>query len=326
MADTVEETVQTDNATETPAVPIGKAAFAAARQEIRARAQSADQGPDEESTPSTDDTPASQPAQEPAVADEPKETTPPEDALLTPEEVLKLSKSERKQYESMNKAFTTKTQKLAAERKQLAADRAELEALVAQLSADDQPADQETPVAAAPVDTSVQLPEEWKFLEPLLKPLLEAQAKQVRAEILREVNGELAPVKEAHAHSISQAVAAETNATIEQFTAAHKDWKQFEPAMLEVGQKLLPVQGAMTDFEYMELLYSTVKAKVTKADQTREIVNKINKVVENAEPMNQGVDSTRVEHVMPSGLDNSSKRFRAAAAAARRGERWTTTD
>jgi hypothetical protein len=96
--------------------------------------------------------------------------------------------------------------------------------------------------------------------------------------------------------------------------------------MLEVGQKLLPVQGAMTDFEYMELLYSTVKAKVTKADQTREIVNKINKVVENAEPMNQGVDSTRVEHVMPSGLDNSSKRFRAAAAAARRGERWTTTD
>ncbi len=335
MADTV-ETVETDKvATE---APIGKAAFTAAKAEIRARAQSEDQDSGEEKP---DDTTPAKPAQEPEKpADALPEAGTTEDALLTPEEVSKLSAGDRKLYEKAQKNYTQKTQKLAADRKAIEESRAQLDRWKPLADALEQDpdraieylaqqrgmklikADQDTETVQTATDETVaQLPEEWKFLTPLFDQL----AKQVEDRTLAKFRAELTPIQQMQELAISNAVAAETKSTIEAFDAKYPNWKQHEPQMLEIGKKFMPAEGAMTDFEYMETLYKLVTASQSEGDRTKAIVEKINRAVSKSEPISQGADSTSVDHVMPKGL-SSSERFKAAAKAARRGERWTVTD
>ncbi len=331
------ETVETEKPVE---APIGKDAFKAAREEIRARSQSQDQGTGEE-TPVVDDTPKPEtPSQQPdKPADETPETGDPEDALLTPDEVSKLSAKELKLYQKAQKTFTQKTQKIAAERKEIEEFRKQFDEwkpLIDSLSNDPDAAlrsiaeqrgmkfaeTQDTPaVQPQTAETMAQLPEEWQFL----KPIFDIFAKKIREDTVAEVRGELQPIKAHQEEAVSRAVAAETNAELEAFTAKYPDWKKQEPAMLALMQKFTPT-GPVSNFEYMETFYKMVTAPTTQADQLKEAVQRINKVVENSEPVNAGVSTERVEHVMPSNLNESSTRFRAAAKAAARGERWVTRD
>jgi hypothetical protein len=339
MAD--ENIVATDDAPKTEA-PTGKAAFAAARQEVRARAQSRDQDSSPEE-PSTDDTPSTDtpPAQQPdKPADALPETGPTEDALLTPEEVSKLSAGDRKLYEKAQKNYTQKTQKLAAERKEWEESRKTFDSWKPLIDAfEANPEDtiqriaserglklvkadaQDTQVIESKTaETMAELPAEWQFLTTVLN----AFEQRIRQETLAEVRGELKPIKEAHDVALSNAVAAETESNLAAFTAKHPDWKKHEAKMTEMADKFQPAKP-MKDTEYLEILYKLVTADLKEADQTAAIVDKINKVVEKAEPAAQSVDSSRVEHVMPKGID-PRHRFREAAKAARQGIRWTVTD
>ncbi len=317
MAEDVETVV-----TETPAVeaPIGKDAFKAAREEIRARSQSQDQGSEPE-TPETDDTPKpdAKPSQQPETpADETPETGETEDALLTPDEVSKLSAADKKLYAKAQKNYTQKTQKLAAERREFEEQKALHERQLAERQA---PPVQDTKVIETQATEALAtLPEEWQFL----KPLFETYGKQVRDSVLASVKGELEPIKQTHMEQTSRAVAAETNATLEAFTAKHPDWKKYETRMVEEMSYFAP--GALDDAKAMEKAYRLATADLAEAQRTRTVVDKINKAAENAEPVTQGIDSSRVEHVMPEGLNESGKRFRAAAAAAKRKEVWVTRD
>lgn len=89
--------------------------------------------------------------------------------------------------------------------------------------------------------------------------------------------------------------------------------------MLEIGKKFVPTEGAMTDFEYMETLHQLATANITQAEQTKKVVEKINKAAASAEPNTPGVSSERVEHVLPPPDQRS---MRHAYAAAKRGEVW----
>ncbi len=331
--------VQTERpAKETPA-PIGKAAFAAAREEIRSRAQSQKDDEPETETPESDKTTPAEapPAQEPEPAAEPSETGPPEDTLLSPDEVSKLSAKDRKLYEKAQKVFTQKTQKIAAERKEYENFRKtfdEWKPLIDAFTNDPDSAikqiaerrglkfaPQDTPIPEQAKETVAQLPEEWQFL----KPVFDTLAQRVREETLREVRGEIEPIRAAQDMAISNAVAAETKSTLEAFSAKYPGWQKLEPKMLELGAKFMPAEGAMTDFEYMETLYKLVNEPQTNADQTRRVIDKINKVVENSEPITNGTPEARVEHIMPNDV-TPRNRLRKAAEAARQGIRWVARD
>ena len=321
MSDTT-ETIPT----ETPKEATGKGAFAAARESIRA--QSSDQGPEE--TPPEEDQPAVEatPSQEPEKpADETPDTGQTEDTLLTTEEVSKLKGKELDLYKKAQANYTQKTQKLAEARKEFEQWQPLIQAfqqnpvdVIRQLAeqqglkfAEEAPA----PDTTTPQDTG--LPEGWEFLN----PILEARDKRIEAKIRAELGAEIQPIKEATSIAQSNAIAAETKANLEAFSTKYPGWQKHEARMIEEMQYFAP--GALDDMQALEKAYKLVTADITKAEQVKETVNRINKAAAAVEPQVNGLEDKRVEHVMPSGLTDSGKRFREAAKAAKRGERWTVT-
>ena len=299
-------------------VPTGKAAFAAARESVLQASHAQDQEPAPVEPPSLP------PAEEsPEVEDQPSEATESPDALLSDEQVAKLTPDQRKQYDEMNRAWTQKTQKLSAERKEMEQWKPLIDALTndpdaalrqlaerrgMQLS----PKAQEQVVAAAAADTLAELPEELQFL----KPALELLGKT----ILDSVEGKLKPIAEAQTQMLSEAAAAETQATLEAFSAKYPGWEKHQEAMVKLGQKMIPTAGAMTDFEYMEMLHTLASAKESEADKTKKVVAKINKAAAASEQKTAGLSSERIEHAMP---PPGKRSLRDAYEAAKRGEVWT---
>jgi hypothetical protein len=310
------ETAKTD-------VPTGKAAFTAARASIAA--QSTDQGPAESGSPKPDDTPATKtPAEDPAkVTDQPPEVTDDPDALLTPDEVAKLSAKERGLYEKAQKNYTLKTQKLAEQRKEFDEWKPLIEALktnpdaaieqiAQQRGLKVSKAVQDTTVETKAAETLAQLPDELQFL----KPVFEQFGKQIMAT----VEGKLKPIEQAHTAMVTEAAAAETEGTIKAFDAKYPGWKKHEAQMMELGKKFIPVAGTSTDFEYMENLYKLVTADMKKVEQVKETIKQINKSAESVEPNQPGVSDSRVEHALP---PPDKRSMRDAFKAASQGIRWT---
>ena len=297
-SDTTEATVAT-----------GAAAFDAARTQIA----------------KGDDT-SSQPAQEPdKVADESTATTDTKpDVLEIPEEdVKKLSLRDQQVYRALQKKFTETSQKHSALEKQLQPWKPLIDAFtenpeqalaqlaeergfrLAKINQDTQTVERQTAAALS------ELPPDLDFL----KPYFDAYGKQ----IIETVRREIAPIKETTEHIISEAAAAETQGTLDAFTAKYPEWQKHETQMLELGQKFIPAKGKMTDFEYMEHLYSLATADMRKAEQTKAVISQINKSVGAAETATPGMSSRNVEHTLP---PEGKRGIREAFEAAKRGERW----
>ncbi len=315
MSKAVEETVQTE-ATTDAAAPTGQAAFDAARATI------ADSGKEATADDTSKD---AKPSEDPEkVADQTQEPTETTDALLTTEQLAAMSPKERQQAEKWQTKLTQESQRQAAQRKELEG----LLPLVEALKANPAAALEEiakknglTLTRAAVQDTKTvethaasalaDIPEELQFL----KPVFESYGKK----LMETLRGEIAPIKEAHTAMVSEAAAAETQSTMEAFTAKYPEWKKHEVKMLEIGAKFIPTAGAMTDFEYMETLHKLATSDQSKAEQTKTLVEKINKSAASVEPSGSGVPNERVEHALP---PPDKRSMRDAFAAAKNGIRW----
>ncbi len=262
------------------------------------------------------------------VADQLKDTTESQDALLTPEELAALPPKDRAKAEKWQAKLTQKAQALAAKEKEyLGIDEWKplieafktdpgkaMEHIAAQLGMKVQPADaQDTrTVETKTAETLAELPDEWQFL----KPVFDQYGKKLMAELRNEI----APVKEAHDQFVSQAVAAETESTMKAFDAKYPGWKKHEGKMLELGKKFVPTAGAMSDFEYLEVLHKLATADIAEAEKTKTVVQAINKAVSASEPSHNGVADNRVDHAIP---PPGKRTLRDAFEAAKRGEVWT---
>ena len=312
-----EDTIVADPITPTADAPKTAASvFDAARASVAA--QSKDQGTADKGTP--DDNAAPPPAEDPdKVADQPQEPTDDDDALLTPDEVSKRSAKERTLYEKAQKNYTVKSQKMAADRKALeewnpliegfkADPTATLEKVAKQLGF--------TVAKAGSQDTktaeSADLPE---YLSEI-RPFIEARDKALEARI----RAELEPVKKAHAEMAQEAVIADTESTIERFTAKYPEWKQHESKMLEFGAMLVPAPGSkMTDFEFMEKMHTLATSGIAEAEATKKVIAKMNKSAASSEDRTSGIPKERVAHTMP---PKDKRSFKDAWEAAKRGEVW----
>jgi len=317
MPETKEETVSTE--------PKGASAFDSARASVRASSEA----PEPETPP--DDTSASEPAHETETpADEPPETGTDTDTVLSPEQLAKLSAKDRANAEKWQAGLTQRSQALKASENELKARENELkewlpliealktnpDAAIEQLAqrqgftvSKAQRAAAETKAA----QTAAELPEELQFL----KPVFEEYGKK----LLDNLRGEIAPIKQATDQMMTQAVAAETEATLKSFSAKYPGWEKYERAMIEEGKSILPGQG-MDDFKYLERLYKLVTADVTEAEKTKKVVEKINKSAESSEQKKSGVPDSRVAHSLP---PPDKRSMRDAYEAAKRGEAWEKT-
>ena len=267
-----------------------------------------------------DDTPPeTPPAQEPEKpADEPTETGEPPDTLLSEEEVRQLSAKDRKLYEKAQKNYTQKTQKLAADRKAMEEWTPLIDGLKADPDATLEKLAKERGFVLQKPETKQEstsaddLPEELKFLEPIFSAREKALEAKIRAE--------MAPVKDGLDRMTSEAIAAETQSTIAQFSAdpRYSNWKQHEARMLEIGAEFIPAKP-MSDFKYMQHLYTLATAELNEAEQTKKLVTKINKSAANVDPAAPTVQDSRVEHALP---PPGSRSMRDAWDAAKRGESW----
>jgi hypothetical protein len=326
MSKTVEEPVTK----EAPA--IGRDAFAAARASLAD--QSSDQDPDTDTPASPDDTPTEPPAEEPeTVADQPTETTSEPDTILSPEQLAALSPKERANAEKWQAKLTQKAQALSAKERELDEWKPLIESM--KENPDDviaeyarargftisrQAQDTQT-VSTEATEVIAGLPEDLKFLGPILKPMFERYGQTIIQSVEAKVN----PIAQAHNLMMTEAAAAQTQATLESFTTKHPEWQQHEPAMVELAKKFIPTPGSsMTDAEYMDTLYALVTAKQSKADLVKATVKQINKSAASVEPNTPGVSESRVEHAMPANfaqMDNKD-RMKAAFDAAKAGIVW----
>lgn len=315
--------------TEEQVQPTGKAAFAAARSSIQAQSQ--DQGPKEE-TP-VEDKPSTETPPEEAekVAAQVQDTADDTDQLWTPDKVAKLSPELRKQYDEMNRDYTRKSQKNASDRKEFEPWKplidgltgtnpaAVVEELAQRLGLTVTKAGTVEARAEAVTQTFTskaleKLPEE---LRPLFAPALEA----LKEELTEAYKGQLKPIVEQQSQMITEAAAAETEATIKSFTVTHPGWEKHEKTMIDIMGKLVPKPGAMTDLELMEMAYTLATANESEAEKTKKVVARINKAAESVEPNRRsGMPSEQVEHALPAP---GKRGIREAYAAAKRGEAWT---
>ena len=311
MATTAEETVN---------APKGNAAFDAARASVRA----SEEVPAE--TPADDTPPATPPAQEPETpADEPKETGPEPDTVLTPEELAALPPKERANAEKWQAKLTQKSQALAARTKELedwlplietlkTNPDAAIEALAQRQGFTVTKAQQDA-IQKKTAELTAELPEELKFMQPIFE--------QFGSKLLDSVRGEIVPLKQATDQIMTQALAAETEATIKQFGAKHPGWEKHEGRMIELGHKILPAKGT-TDADYMETLYTLAIAGISEAEKAKKIVDQINKSADNSEQKKSGVSESRVAQTIPAEfakLDNKEQ-MRRAYEAAKSGISW----
>lgn len=286
-------------------------------------AKAALESKDEPTADAGDDTkPATETVEDPEKpADQPEHTgEPSDDTLLTEIDLAALPPKERANAVKWQALLTQKAQKLSAQEKefgrwkplieQLNADpQSALTALASQLGLTVQKPDEKPAPAEQP------LPEELKFLEPIFKD------RELRLEA--KLRAEIDPIKQAHADMIAETAAKETESAIAAFTADHPDWKKHEARMIEIGQKFAPKDGAMSEREYMGVLYRLATADISAAEQTKKVIQKIEKSAAASDSNLAGAPPERIVHKVPSIAGKSQAEIlRLAAEAARRGERW----
>ena len=313
-----EKTTVTPSAT-TPK-DTGRGAFAAARASLHASGVKQDTHVVLE-PPSKEEQPPVEAAEK--VEAQPQETTEESEHLFTPEYVASLPAELQTRYKQMNGDYTRKTQALAKERKDIENRVKELDEWQSVIEGLKKNTDETIEQLAkhrgltisrnTEQATSEETPEELKPLE----SYLEARDKRLESRIRAEYE----PVKAKVAEMETNHAAAETKATVEAFTSKYPGWEKYESAMMDVGKKFVPTAGAMTDFEYMEHLYTIARSKDSEAEKTKKVISKINNAAKSVEPnRSSGVSSEQVEHVLP---PPEKRGIRESYAAAKRGEAWT---
>ena len=273
--------------------------------------------------------------EQPTVETPKEEATETQDELLTKEEVSKLSASDAATYRKMQKAYTQKTQKLAEDRKKLESRQQIIDAFDADPKGTISRLAQqhglklaeEPPVEAKPEPTVVSkatskmeeklvalLGEDNKDLASGLAKIFEEGALDVAKSA---VNAEVKPIKDHQEAALAEAAKTSTESDLKAMDIRHPDWKQHEPKMLEIGRKWTP-SAEITSEEYLDTLYALATRDLTETEQTRKVVERINKSVARAEPPDAAVNTNNVTPARPKHptLDE-------AFEAAKRGVVWS---
>lgn len=277
----------------------------------------------------SDDTSAEQTAEQTQQAgDQTVEAADTEDALLTPEEVAKLSGKELDLYKKAQKNYTIKTQGLAAERKKLEPFRDLIDALQDPDRAKDTVMQlaqhvglvskaEEKKIEAAADGLLNGLPAELSFL----RPHLEEFGKQ----LLAQFQSEIAPLKSQTQEIVTKTMAEATTATLSAFGKEYPGWEKYEPQMIEIGKSVQP-SGNMSEMDYLKMLYKLATYDVQSAEKTKQIVEGMTKAAKAAEPSStsSAVQSERVVYAKPANIAqmSSRERFLAGHEAAKRGQKW----
>jgi|GEM_PF-5215091 len=239
----------------------------------------------------------------------PAKEAPETEELLSTDEVANLTPEQQATYKKMQKAYTQKTQKLAAERK---AHAVELERLKSwePIIESFETSPEETikraakqygiklvdeagakPVQQSAVDTAVtamrdrlrQLhgPEHEAYADELantFQAALEAVAKEV-------VSREVQPLKAQQEAALQQAAMESTENDLSAMDKRHPGWRDHEQKMLDISRKWQPAEGAnITAAEYLDMLYGLATRDQTRAADTQEVIERINKSARASEP------------------------------------------
>jgi hypothetical protein len=329
------DSTSTTDTTPTDTLPTFQEAFAAAKA---THAEPAATETDTETDTETTETPSETPAETPATETDDKSS------LLSDKEYDALAKKHAndpiKLRKELNKAFTQKTQRLAEQAKRF--ERFEqFEDVLTEFEADPartitklatqyglKLADTATPETAAATTAAAEtaqpaidalvagfkekLGPEFEYLADSLAPavmhLVESLTKQT-------VEQTVAPLKADHDARVAQQATEQTTSIMKSFETKHPDWKQHEPAMLKLAEKIQP--NGMDEIEYLELLHSTVTRDRVIADATKAAIAKMKEEAAKAEPSIEPTAGSRVKKGRPQGAS-----FSDAYAAAKRGERW----
>jgi hypothetical protein len=237
-----------------------------------------------------------------------------------------------KRLKAFNRAWTQKTQRLATERKALAPFKALQESLdadgpgvIRQLAEKygleiRDPKDTTATAAAEDVTAKViaqvkaQLGPDYEDLADRLGPAILDAAKTIVAEQTK-------PIQVRQEELIKESALRESTAVLESFTKTHPDWKQFEPAMTALSQRLQPSVDAQgrattTEAEYLDMLYTLVTKDRQVGEATKKVVARMEKSAAAATKDAPSVAADKVAQTPPGLLT-----FRQAAALAEKGIR-----
>lgn len=303
-------------------------AFAAAREEHSVEEQATDDAAGTEAT--IGDTETAQPPAETSdeAAGQPEATAEEDEGrILSKEDEAKLSPELKATYRKMQKSFTQKTQKLSAKYKDAEQDlelgralrsnpTAVIEAIATQTGMKLVKGEVQKGDAPTTPEVSGSIGDE---LKKDLGPELAWLADRLAPAIERIVERKIGPTQQGLNEVVAQSAAAETNATMTAFGEKYKGWEKYEPKMLEIARRVQPTDGQMTDYEYMELLYTLARAGETEAESTKRAIQRINGAAEKAESSESGIPTSRVAPAAPSKRPT----FKQAFEAAKRGEVWS---
>lgn len=163
-------------------------------------------------------------------------------------------------------------------------------------------------------------------LEYLADGLAPAITKLVERLTQSTVEKTVAPLKKQQAAILNRDATAQSELVMESFGKDHPDWKDHEPAMLKLSQKLQP--NGMSEVEYLGHLYKLVTHDSREQARDTDIEKKVaERVKATVEKMTKGAASseTRTDDTPDSQVrkrPTGSPTFAEAHAAAKRGERW----
>lgn len=245
----------------------------------------------EPTSPPPDATPEPPPAQPPDQAQQ----TPPdaESALFSQEQLARLKGEDAEVAKRLQADYTRKTMALAEERRALAEAKALTDALRADPDATIRQLAQQLgvnvadPQAAATVSNAT-----LQKLEVLFGEHAGAVAEAVRELAKEEAAASTAPLQTALTEQQAKAMAAETDATLAEFTAKHPTWRQHERKMIEVGQLITPNKGMKT-LDFMELCLREATKDISEAERVKAVTKELNNAAARREPPDSGVQTAK---------------------------------
>ena len=315
-------------------------AFAAAKTELDKPEPVAEKTVE---APKGDDTkPAEAKETKPEQTDKPADQaseTGEENELLSIEERAKLNAEGKKAYEKLMKSYTPKTQAIAAERKKIAEERETLakhKELIEAFESDpketlrrlakvyDVPLQDTKPESVKAVESQVSemsadllnvLGADNTELAQALSGVFEKHMKRVAETVTKT---EVEPMRKTLDETSQRAIAEAAESDMKVFESKHKDWKQFEPQIVELGKKFQPAPGAkMSPVEYLDILYQLATADRSKASLTADVINRLNESAKSVESPATGVTDQNVTPVAP-----EHPTIEQAYEAAKKGIRW----
>lgn len=142
-------------------------------------------------------------------------------------------------------------------------------------------------------------------LEAMFGPEVAPRLGGVVSKLVQKLAADqLKPVLEGQERMQEEAAQTQTQEVLRAFSREFPDWKKHERAMFDLGQKIqLQPNSNMTQFEYMEMLYSQVTRSGSKSKTTKEVVERIKRGAGKTEPRPRGVPPSRVGNARPKSRD-----------------------